>query len=451
MLRSIFVILLIIVGIGASLNGPIFGLLFYLWIAYFRPESWMWDSFLQNSNLSMYVGVYLIAISIFARKRLVPHWRTALLGLILLQCLLSTLFSNYFSYCWPQWIQFAKVIIITFLITVLVTSVRELKWVIWVIALSLGFEGAKQGWAQLILNPGAYNQNTNPFLGDNNGTAIGMLMLVPLLLSLVHASKSKWPRFGYRFLAIGVAYRALTTYSRGGLLAFVAMFGIYWVRSRHKVLTLCVTLALAGMILPVFPDAFWQRMKTITTSQEEMDSSSAGRVYFWNVGIKMANNHPLLGVGHGGFRAAYDSYDLSNGRYGPARSIHSMWFGILAETGYTGLALFLILFIVSWRSCVYARKLCGNDISKAFVKGCATAVETGLITAAVGGTFLSFQYIEMLWHFFGLSIAIQQIASSQSSNAEAKHMSPTQEEHPDEVDGQMLLDNSIQQMVTARN
>jgi probable O-glycosylation ligase (exosortase A-associated) len=237
-----------------------------------------------------------------------------------------------------------------------------------------------------------------------------MLMIVPLFLSLASATSNKWAKLAYRFLAIGIAYRALTTYSRGGLLAFVAMLVLYWIRSRNKIIILCVTLALAALILPVFPEAFWQRMKTIKTSQSEMDASSAGRVYFWKIGIKMANANPLLGVGLGGFPAAYNSFDPSHGSLGEDRSVHSAWFGVLAENGYPGLLVFVLIFLQSWYGCIHARRLCNSDEPGNALKQYTIAIETGLLVAAVGSTFLSFQYIEMLWHFFGISIAVERIA-----------------------------------------
>ena len=37
----------------------------------------------------------------------------------------------------------------------------------------------------------------------------------------------------------------------------------------------------------------------------------------------------------------------SNGVYGPKRAVHSSWFGILAEVGYPGLAMFVAIFVSS--------------------------------------------------------------------------------------------------------
>jgi hypothetical protein len=49
----------------------------------------------------------------------------------------------------------------------------------------------------------------------------------------------------------------------------------------------------------------------------------------------------------------------------------------------------------------------------------ADALMTSLVTFAVGGTFLSSQYNEMVWHFFGLTTALSFLADEQPSQAAA--------------------------------
>ena len=97
--------------------------------------------------------------------------------------------------------------------------------------LSLGFEAAKQGWAQLVLNPGARNDNSIPFLGDNNVVAVGMAMLTPILTALA-ATSTGWYKRGSQFVNVGIVYRGLSTYSRGGFLSFGAVAGFAFLRSR---------------------------------------------------------------------------------------------------------------------------------------------------------------------------------------------------------------------------
>ena len=72
-----------------------------------------------------------------------------------------------------------KIIAITYILVIVTTDLERFRLVIAVMVLSLGLEQGKQGWFYLLTSPGGSNSNPVAFLGDNNGTAVGMLMLVP--------------------------------------------------------------------------------------------------------------------------------------------------------------------------------------------------------------------------------------------------------------------------------
>ncbi len=172
MLRNIFVSVIILVGVFYAAQGPFYALLFYLWNAYFRPEQWVYGDTVCSLKLSLVIGVYLVATALLAARGFRLSSRVALLFAFFLQTAFSTFFAEHFDWSWPLWIEFAKVVLVSYLIVVLVHDRRRFRLTLLVIAYSLGFECAKQGWAQTILNPGGQNNNV-PFLGDNNGVALG--------------------------------------------------------------------------------------------------------------------------------------------------------------------------------------------------------------------------------------------------------------------------------------
>ena len=143
-----------------------------------------------------------------------------------------------------------------------------------------------------------------------------MLMLVPICALLAQTTQRKWEQFFYWFLLVGILYRALSTYSRGGFLACMAMGVTYWLRSRQKLRMLLGMGLVIAVVLPVLPDAFWTRMQTIQTYEEDKDASALGRLHFWAVASEMAKANPLLGVGYMGYNLSYDDYDFSQGQYG---------------------------------------------------------------------------------------------------------------------------------------
>src|SRR5262249_13770112 len=147
----------------------------------------------------------------------------------------------------------------------------------------------------------------------------------------------------------------------------------------------CLALAVAClMIAPVMPTQFWNRMKTIN---EARDVSALGRRHFWQVAVAMANENPLLGVGHDAYNASYDGYDSSHGDFGSARSVHSIWFGTFAELGYPGLILFVTQLLLAFRAAARARAAARSDPANAHLGHYAFGLEGALVAFVVGGSF----------------------------------------------------------------
>jgi putative inorganic carbon (HCO3(-)) transporter len=411
MLRNVFVFILVAVGTWYAFQGPYYALLFYLWNAYFRPESWVWSSLVGQLNLSFWIGIYLVAISLLSMQQFVFNARVALLAAFFLQTLLSTWLSEFPTASWFYWTEFAKALLIVYLIVVLVTDIRRYRLALIVISLSLGFEAAKQGWVVFVLTPGAANRNEHPFLGDNNGVALGMMMLVPMVIALAQTATKRWEKNAFGFVAMGVFLRGFSTYSRGGFLAGAVVAFFYLLRSPRRVMAIISLAVCASILIPAMPQDFWDRMKTITATDEERDGSAAGRLWFWQVGKVMMDAKPLTGVGFMAYRDAYDTYDPSHGSlgFGSFRQSHSAWFGIGGEMGYPGLILLILLLAQGIVTSFRIRRFTKGRPQYVELRAYGNALETSLIVYCVGGTFLNAQYSEMVWHFIGLSIALHGI------------------------------------------
>ena len=121
------------------------------------------------------------------------------------------------------------------------------------IAVSLGFEAGKQGWAQLVLNPGAKNDNTIPFLGDNNLVAVGMAMLTPILSALA-ATSTGWSNAALSSSNVGIVYRDSVPFPAAGS-SPLARWPASRSCDRRKARTLVAGAIVAALILPVLPPA----------------------------------------------------------------------------------------------------------------------------------------------------------------------------------------------------
>ncbi len=414
MLRLIFVLLIVAFGMKYAVKGAFGALLLYLWVAYFRPQSWAYEaSFLQFLNLSFTTGVYLLFRStVGGGTRFRVDLRVGLLLVFFCLSLASTAMSAERAYAWPYWVEFSKAAIVSYLLAVLVTDGTKFRTTVLVIALSLGFESAKQGWVELLLHPGATNTNGHEMLGDNNGLAVGMLALVPLFIALAQTAKQPWEKWMHRFFVLGVAYRGISTYSRGGFLAAGAMMIVYIVRSKQRARAAVGALLVAVVVLSVLPQRFWDRMSTLRVTSEDQieDDSALSRLHFWRVAVNMANANPILGVGYNAYNSEYNKYDFLNGRYGFNRAAHSMWFGVLAELGYPGFLTYVAMLLLAVvGSGAVAAKAARGEIPKEFY--CyGVALQTSFAAIFVGGSFVPWQYTELLWHLIALTMALRWVA-----------------------------------------
>jgi O-antigen ligase len=256
-----------------------------------------------------------------------------------------------------------------------------------------------------------------PQLGDNNGVAVGMLMLAALFIFLLRTTafssgtRGKWEKRVDLVFLVGVLYRAVTTYSRGAFLALGAMTIVYVARSNQKFKTALAAMLLAAVVLTALPQRFWDRMGTMNVSSEEdLDTSSASRLHFWRVAMDMAADRPFLGVGYNTFNLTYDKYDFSVGFYGKARSVHSMWFGVLAELGYPALIIYIAMFVLAFTGTNKVIALARAGALPINYYHAGVALQTAFVACVVGGTFLPWQYTEMLWHFIALTMALRHLA-----------------------------------------
>src|SRR5258706_10154848 len=98
MLRTIFVALIALGGVYYSFQSVFYTLLFYLWLAYFRPESWVWNAaWLYALDLSFWCGVFLLLRAPLAGTRFRMDLRSALIFAFLAHLVVSSLLSPYYT------------------------------------------------------------------------------------------------------------------------------------------------------------------------------------------------------------------------------------------------------------------------------------------------------------------------------------------------------------------
>ena len=152
-------------------------------------------------------------------------------------------------------------------------------------------------------------------------------------------------------------------------------------------------------------DSFWERMGTLQNTEDESTSGSS-RINYWIASIEVARDNPG-GLGVQGFNAVSSLY-LAPEYHGDndSKSVHSMWFQGLTETGWLGLGLFIMALLSLYRMSRKAKLwLLSIDENTSYFK--ILALECALLGYMAAATFINQFRAEVLyWMIMLLAVGI---------------------------------------------
>lgn len=188
----------------------------------------------------------------------------------------------------------------------------------------------------------------------------------------------------------------------------MAVFGIYGLqRIKSKVLLISIAIIASGFLFVV---AGISDRASGGAAEAGVDASAMGRLYAWEAAFKMALANPLTGVGLDNFYSNYFYY--SPHWDGLNHAVHSTWFGVLAETGFLGLSVFIALIVVLIKNAnrtLQSVKAVKNRIDPAIYTS-AQAVFAGLMGTIVSGTFLTQGFNWPIYILAALVVAVGKTA-----------------------------------------
>ncbi|EEX92414.1 O-antigen ligase family protein [Vibrio orientalis] len=251
-------------------------------------------------------------------------------------------------------------------------------------------------------------------LGDPNDLSLVLMFPLAFAISFAATKGIGFSRFiGFTCLILAMA-AVIATQSRGGLLGSIAVFGIFGLRL-IKSKTLLLFIAVIGLFV-LFAMAGISDRQSGGAAEEGIDASAMGRLYAWEAAFKMALDNPLTGVGLNNFYANYFFY--SPHWDGLNHAVHSTWFGVLAETGFLGLVVFIgiiVSLIKTSRQTLSLLDQVGQSASP-YLTATALAVYAGVIGTIVSGTFLTQGFTWPIYILAALCIALSRITQKYSQN-----------------------------------
>ncbi|AGG90143.1 MULTISPECIES: putative O-glycosylation ligase, exosortase A system-associated [Rhodanobacter] len=400
-MRDIAFALIMLGLIPLAAMRPYIGLLVWSWLGYMNPHRLTFGFAYGFPWVMLIAVVTLLSLGVGKENKRIPRSTVSvLLMMFLLWTGLTTFFAVLPDAAWVSWQTFAKIMVMVFVTLMLINSRERMHWLIWVIVISLGYYGLKGGLFTIISGGG--NRVFGPagsFIGDNNDLAQALCMVLPLMRYLQLQTSRKMVRIGLGLAMFLTGAAILGTYSRGGLIALMVVSAALFLKSRKR-LTLAIALMAIGLTAYHFMPPQWTaRMDTIHHVEDVNTVQS--RVQSWEFATNVALHRPLTG---GGFKV-YESEALWN-RYAPEeavqRAVHSIYFRVLGEQGFPGLAIFVGLLVASWRSCAYVRHKSRHLPNEKWAFDLASMLQVSLLAFMTAGLATTSSYFDLSYQLMAM-------------------------------------------------
>ena len=261
---------------------------------------------------------------------------------------------------------------------------------------------------------GFYGRMTGPYQNPSD-LATYLMVVIPLLLSSLiswNASSSPerlWRRLltGGRLLMTSVLLGALLlclarTESLGawlGLLGGLLMMLVTTTVSRRA--TLIVLLAMSVSAIAALHHT--RRLQTVISTSE---IGKLDRLAMWKSAVHMIRDRPLVGHGLNTFMANYLRYWVAGERQ--PRYAHNCYLQVAAETGFVGLAAFLVWLWQLFRPMFLALSSRRLTSAHSLLAGLTAGLLAFALQAAVDTNFYSVRQSGLFWALAGLAIGWSQ-------------------------------------------
>ncbi|MFC0250921.1 putative O-glycosylation ligase, exosortase A system-associated [Massilia consociata] len=423
-MRDLFMLAMLPVMLYAMAKRPFIALGMWVWTALFFPNGWVYGAASGIRYNLLFAGVAIIGYLIMKNK---PKVHFGPLGVVVLIFFLWTTASTILGIGnpvvqWEIWNRFAKIVVLFVFVLLLVEKKLHVDFMLWCVVLSVGFYANLEGLKFLATGGGHMIAGMHGHvLGDRNELAIAFVMTLPICFYLLgeYGKTSRILKAGLLGTICLLVISVIGTQSRGGFVALLALAAYLFMKSDRKFFVATFIVVMGAVIAQLAPSEWLERINTIESASE--DASFMGRVVAWKLSFIMAVRDPLFG---GGFKSLeyfpvwldlsrdFHSYSwfytgdaVPNTSY--ARAAHSVYFQVLGDHGFVGLALYLIMLLGAFRKAGRVAREARKRSAPSWLPTLATMLQLSIFAFALGGAALSFAYFDLIFALFGLTIVLE--------------------------------------------
>ena len=243
---------------------------------------------------------------------------------------------------------------------------------------------------------------------------IAMVMLFGISWHWYAATRmylTKWRKVFVLGMPVTAAIGVVGSSSRGALVGLGAIGVCVLLRSKINPKTVIGIALVAGAAWFLLPP----EQKARFSSAGE-DDTSVNRKVYWLNGLDIARSHPVLGIGYENWLKFYAAYytdsEVSN-EYDvhTVQVVHNIFIQCMAELGYVGLFVFVLLILVTPVINSQTRKMArsGHDPPDNFVIHMSQGLDEAMWGYIVAGFFVTVLYYPFFWVNLALSVALNAV------------------------------------------
>jgi putative inorganic carbon (hco3(-)) transporter len=384
------------------------------------PQEAVWSSVFSGVPYALIVAVTTLVCLAVARNepKLPPASKTTILLFLLMLwiCVTSWYGIGPGSQIYDKWQLAEKMLLMTIVAYTLTNSRTRVEQLIIVCVLSIGFWGFRGGLIAIVTGGAArVHGPDSSMIGDNNDLGVALTMILPLIFYLREQYRRRMIKWPIQVLIGLTILGDIFTYSRGALVAMVAMAAMLWVRSQKKVQILLLIVVAGIGVWKLAPTAWMDRMFTIETYQD--DASAEGRIHMWQRAWALAQKSPIVG---GGFHWSYDPDAVNKLLAGSGApklpypiAPHSIWFEMLGDHGFVGLALFVTILASTFADARWLMRHARRDPDLAWANNLGRMLQVALVGYCAGGSFATQGMYDGFYAIVIIAAAARRIVAAQ--------------------------------------
>jgi O-antigen ligase len=314
-----------------------------------------------------------------------PPELKVLVALFCWQCLTVPFASYKGGAFWWVWGKCSKAVIVALLVGLVVSSVQQLRQLIFIQAASVA---AMTAFSVVVYRGGRMGGVLGGVFDNPNDLAMNIALNWPICLMFLISTRNPFKKALWGVGMLIMMRGLILTYSRSGFLALaVALLFSLWefgIRGkRHYLFGIAAFCAIAVAIF--VPGNYSDRLQSIFSNQvSAYGDSKQEREELLKESLRITATHPLLGIGPGNFGSYTRSWHVT----------HNTYTELSAEDGIPALIMFIAILVMAFRNLRRTR------LSKLYQESAEVRLYTGGLWAGLAAYLMGAAFASTAYQLF---------------------------------------------------